>query len=66
MVDYGDLQCILYMPPAYFLSKEDLMSKDVKVGVVAGRCGPIGKYQWSVLIIDRAYDDVMKILNAEQ
>ena len=42
------------------------MRKDVKVGIIAGRGGPIGKYRWSVLIIDRAYDEVMKILNAEQ
>ncbi len=42
------------------------MSKDVKIGVLAGDAGADGEYQWNVLILDRAYEGAMKMLNAEQ
>lgn len=42
------------------------MRKDVKVGVVAGDSGPGISYDWNVLILDRAYDEAMKLLNPEQ
>ena len=42
------------------------MSKDVKIGVLAGDAGKDGEYQWNVLILDRAYEEAMKILNVEQ
>lgn len=42
------------------------MRKDVKIGVVAGDEGTDGVYQWNVLILDRAYGEAMKILNADQ
>jgi hypothetical protein len=35
------------------------MSKDVKIGVLAGDAGTDGEYQWNVLILDRAYEEAI-------
>jgi hypothetical protein len=42
------------------------MSKDVKLGVVAGDNRTVVQYRWSVLILDRAFNEAMKILTPEQ
>jgi hypothetical protein len=57
---------VYYTSAGHISFKEDLMNRDVKVGVIAGHRGPLGKYQWNVLIFDRAYDEAKKILNSEQ
>lgn len=42
------------------------MGKDVKVGVKADTIGPHGNFRWSVLILDVAFREAMKILSADQ
>lgn len=41
------------------LREESQMSKDVKIGVLAGDAGTDSEYQWNVLILDRAYEEAI-------
>jgi ABC-type transport system substrate-binding protein len=62
-----DLGLRVAWTPEYAISAEDsdMSSNRLKIGVHKG-AGPAPGYQWHILIVDFAYDEAMKFLDAAQ